>query len=145
MEVSTIFYFFAFLIHYIYTLKIYNINKKLFLFFSFLLFSRSHPSHPLPADSEKTLEPMQSASLHQRNTGECRRREERVSYFWQALWVDKRKWVFKWGTSEQCAYPLNVPSPISPCRMQLLLEKFRLGVKDVVVLTDIDQKPHPKK
>ncbi|XP_040275654.1 solute carrier family 12 member 3-like [Bufo bufo] len=28
--------------------------------------------------------------------------------------------------------------------MQLLLEKFRLGFQDVVVLTDIDQKPHPK-
>ncbi|XP_071982102.1 solute carrier family 12 member 3-like [Engystomops pustulosus] len=28
--------------------------------------------------------------------------------------------------------------------MQLLLEKFRLGFQDVIVLTDIDQKPHPK-
>ncbi|CAJ0955255.1 unnamed protein product [Ranitomeya imitator] len=28
--------------------------------------------------------------------------------------------------------------------MQILLEKFRLGFQDVVVLTDIDQKPHPK-
>ncbi|XP_066458049.1 solute carrier family 12 member 3-like [Eleutherodactylus coqui] len=28
--------------------------------------------------------------------------------------------------------------------MQLLLEKFRLGFQDVVVLTDIEQKPHPK-
>nr|DBA22708.1 TPA: hypothetical protein GDO54_013719 [Pyxicephalus adspersus] len=53
----------------------------------------------------------------------------------------------RWGQCKVRVYIRGTQEKVEEERreMQLLLHKFRLGFHEVVVLTDMDQKPHPKK